>query len=311
MELLEESLVLSHEAGDLRRLTNTLLTLASVSSYRGDRERAMRLYEEGMTLCRRSGNMAGLAQYMTDLGHEFLLQGNHERATVLIEEAGVLFRKQGDKGGLQYALDNLGWAMLLRGDQEEAKASYEESLRLCRELSTKTVAAESIDGLSCVAADRGEAERAARLFGAAQALHEAAGYQQPPQEHALREPYLADARSKLDEASWEAAFAEGRAMTFEEAVEYALSGKPDPSTSPLPLVPPTDQPLVVLTSREQEVASLVARGLTNRQIATELSISERTAANHVAKILRKLGLHSRTQIAGWVAQRKLLAPDHN
>jgi non-specific serine/threonine protein kinase len=65
---------------------------------------------------------------------------------------------------------------------------------------------------------------------------------------------------------------------------------------------PNDQPLVVLTSREQEVATLVARGLTNRQIATQLSISERTAANHVAKILKKLGLRSRTQIGRLAAE---------
>ena len=70
---------------------------------------------------------------------------------------------------------------------------------------------------------RGEAERSARLFGAAEAL----GYQQAPAERALREPYLAAARSRLEEAAWEAAWAEGRAMTFEEAVAYALEEEAD------------------------------------------------------------------------------------
>jgi non-specific serine/threonine protein kinase len=60
-----------------------------------------------------------------------------------------------------------------------------------------------------------------------------------------------------------------------------------------------------LTRREQEVATLVARGLTNRQLATELSISERTASNHVAKVLKKLGLRSRAQIAAWAAEGPL------
>jgi DNA-binding NarL/FixJ family response regulator len=66
-----------------------------------------------------------------------------------------------------------------------------------------------------------------------------------------------------------------------------------------------------LTPREQEVATLVSRGLTNRQVAQELSISERTAANHVAKILRKLGLSSRAQIASWTTESQPLTPDQN
>jgi non-specific serine/threonine protein kinase len=66
-----------------------------------------------------------------------------------------------------------------------------------------------------------------------------------------------------------------------------------------------------LTRREREVALLVARGLTNRQVAQELSISERTSANHVAKILKKLGLSSRTQIARWATESQPSAPDRN
>ena len=53
------------------------------------------------------------------------------------------------------------------------------------------------------------------------------------------------------------------------------------------------------------MAVLVAGGLTNRQISTNLGISERTAANHVARVLRKLGLSSRAQIASWVTEHKL------
>ena len=56
-----------------------------------------------------------------------------------------------------------------------------------------------------------------------------------------------------------------------------------------------------LTRREREVATLVAQGLTNREIATRLFISERTAESHVEQIRGKLGVHSRVQIANWVA----------
>jgi DNA-binding NarL/FixJ family response regulator len=89
-------------------------------------------------------------------------------------------------------------------------------------------------------------------------------------------------------------------MTPERAVEYALSKEAEREPHPLvavPEQPPHDEPTERLTAREQDVALLVARGLTNRQIARELSISEHTVANHVRKILKKLGLRSRTQIS--------------
>ncbi len=96
-------------------------------------------------------------------------------------------------------------------------------------------------------------------------------------------------------------------MPLGEAIEYALYGeRPAPRAShPVARQPPAGGRPVVLTRREQEVAALVARGLTNRQIASELTISEHTVANHVAKILRKLGLRSRSQIGTWMGQQQL------
>jgi DNA-binding NarL/FixJ family response regulator len=108
---------------------------------------------------------------------------------------------------------------------------------------------------------------------------------------------------------WEEALAEGRAMSLEQDVEYALSKEEtDLPSTPVPEQPPAGEPTGKLTRREQEVAVLVARGLTNRQISTKLGISERTAGNHVARVLRKLGLRSRAQIASRATERRLLTP---
>ena len=100
-------------------------------------------------------------------------------------------------------------------------------------------------------------------------------------------------------------------MGMEEAVEYALSKEEeaDPPTTPAPEEASASQAPVALTRREEEVAYLVARGLTNRHIAQELYLSERTIENHVSKILRKLGLASRAEIAAWATQQRLIAPD--
>ncbi len=77
----------------------------------------------------------------------------------------------------------------------------------------------------------------------------------------------------------------------------------------MPEVPSANQPPIGLTRREKEVTLLVARGLTDRQTASKLSISEHTASNHVAKILSKLGLRSCTQVAAWATGHEEFTPD--
>jgi non-specific serine/threonine protein kinase len=304
-ELFEEELRLYRRTGDEWGVAGSLNALALVWSNLGNVARAKELYEEALALGRELlgrelGDVSSLITSLVDLGYVLLLEGNIERAEALNEEAAVLTREHGHRASLAVALDNLGWTALLRGDLESSETLHKESLILCNEYGNKFVASGSLDGLACAAGARGDSKRAARLFGAARTLLEMVGYHLAPAEQALLEPYLTDVRSRQDEESWEAAFAEGQAMTFEEAIEYALSdGGPDASASPILSLSPTYEPVSALTRREREVAALVARGLTNRQVSQELSISERTAGNHVAKILKKLGLHSRSQIASW------------
>lgn len=95
-------------------------------------------------------------------------------------------------------------------------------------------------------------------------------------------------------------------MSLEQAVEYALTAPPPrrvPASEPGGSVPaPPESPL---SARELEVALLLARGLTNRQVAEELVISERTASTHVTHILNKLGFSTRSQVAAWAVERGL------
>ncbi len=99
-------------------------------------------------------------------------------------------------------------------------------------------------------------------------------------------------------------------MNLDEAVSYALEEEDtDPLTTSAPGEPSAGQALVALTAREREVAALVAQGMSNRQIAQQLFLSESTIENHVSKILRKLELASRTEIAAWATQQRLIAPN--
>jgi non-specific serine/threonine protein kinase len=230
-----------------------------------------------------------------------MLQGDQERATTVNSEVTALVRKQGaNLGGLSRipgTLERLGWAALLRGDHERAKTWHEENLRLSQKLGNKRIAAESLEGLACAVGTKGEAERAAKLFGAAQALREAVGYPQPPGERAVQEPYWVAARSRLEE-SWEAALAEGRAMEVKEAVEYAISEEElstiTSSAAPTEqLSAPVSEHPAGLTPREVEVLGLVATGMTNVQVAQRLFLSPRTVQRHLNSIYHKLGVSSR------------------
>jgi predicted ATPase/DNA-binding SARP family transcriptional activator/DNA-binding CsgD family transcriptional regulator len=300
----KESLKLYREAGDRRGVAFCIRNLGNVYASRGDHKQAKRLYQEGLALARELGGADPLGGFLINLGYESLLEGDYERAIVLNEEAAALLRDQGHRDYLPAALDNVGWAALLQGDHGRAKILFAESLTLCKELGTKIIASESLEGLACVAGVKGEATRAARLFGAALTLRETVGYQNPPETPALRKPCLTRVLSQLDEAAWEAALAEGQAMSFEEAVEYALSEVELTTTeSPASEQPSGSTQAATLTHREEEIANLVARGLTNRQIASVLVISEHTAATHVRRILKKLGLQSRSQIGSWLAEQ--------
>jgi predicted ATPase/class 3 adenylate cyclase len=221
-ELLEESLTLHRKSEDVRGLAWSLGNLAIVSTDYGNYEQAKRLYEEGLALSRGLGGAELLGAYLISLGYEYLLEGDPKRARKLNEEAVALYRRRGRKGNLQVALDNLGWSALIDGDHERSEALFEEGLMLCRDLGDKLNGSESMEGFACAAAARGEAEQAARLLGAAEALREAAGYQQPTRARSLREPYLTAARSRMGEGRWTSAWETGRSMTFEDAIAYAL-----------------------------------------------------------------------------------------
>ena len=177
---------------------------------------------------------------------------------------------------------------------------------MCKELGDKMIASDSLEGLACISGAEGGAERAATLFGVAGALRETIGavaYQHSPEVEAWLEPYLEAARSSLKEASWEAAWTEGQGMTLEKGVEYALSEEePTSPISPASKRLLDDEP-PALTRREREVATLVAHGLSNAQIAKDLFISEHTVHHHITKILKKLKLSSRQQVASRLSDR--------
>jgi len=231
-------------------------------------------------------------------------QGNDNLAVQRIEDSVTLFERLGHHAMAGYSRRSLGHVLRDRGDAERAADLYAESLRRFRSgLGVTFAAVECVEGLAAVAVARGQCERAARLFGAADGFRRTLGFPRRSFDRPRHDARVAAARTAVGPARFDAAFEDGRRMSLAEAVEYALvvaeSGKPDAHAS---AKAPRDGPL---TPREREVAGLIARGQTNREIAASLVISERTADAHVQNILNKLGFATRAQIAAWVAERGL------
>ncbi|HZO28041.1 MAG TPA: tetratricopeptide repeat protein, partial [Chloroflexota bacterium] len=305
--LLEESLRHFEESGERQGAGWSYQYLARVMERQGNLERATHLFEQALAASRDVGERMGIAWALGYLGRLARMEGDESRADELYGECLRIAREIGDQWCAAWTLGNLGRAALDRREYQRASALFEESLVLCRELpSPRRPSAYPMHYLGVLAGELDYLERAARLFGATEALRGVPGRLLSPADQAEHERQIDTVRQALGEALFDAAWAEGRAMPFERAVEYALTAPPA-RRSMTPAPPPhasadVDTPL---TTRELEVARLLARGFTNRQVAEELVIADRTATTHVTHILTKLGFSTRSQVAAWAVEQGL------
>jgi non-specific serine/threonine protein kinase len=230
------------------------------------------------------------------LGFTVCLLGDQPRATELCEQAVSVAREAGTTGRLTLALIYRGQVANIQGETGRAVDAFQEGLQLAREWDSAWGMAECLEGLAVGAASESQPARAARLLGAAARLREAIGAPVHPVDRADHERAVEVSRSALGAADYGAAWTSGEAMDLEDVIDYAVS-------SAEPGVAPTSDKLAQLTAREREVAMLIARGQSNRQIAETLVIAERTVTNHVEHIFDKLGFRSRAQVATWITEQ--------
>jgi predicted ATPase/DNA-binding SARP family transcriptional activator len=222
--------------------------LGLVAMNRGDLVRATARLEEALANFIEYGELWTAAQTHTWLGTVSLLQGDREHAVTRFEEGLALARWIGDRAAIYNALYNLAQVALGRGEHELAASHFVEGMGLSEEMKDLANVAYCLEGLATVAGSRGKADRSARLFGAAQGLHETIGvpvwtYYNP--DRSLHKRTMADLRTRLGEQTYEVAFSEGRAMSPERAIEYALEEvAPEPPASEPP-PPPAPDPVPV------------------------------------------------------------------
>jgi tetratricopeptide (TPR) repeat protein len=171
---------------------------------------------------REVGDRSFIAFSLVKLGDVARRQGDYERAAALYEESLAVQREVGNKWGIAVSLHNLGYVAKGQGDWRRAAALFEESLPLQRETRDTWGMGASLAGLAGIAGAEGQPERAARLFGAVQALMDSTDITIAPADRVEVERGLPAVRAQMSEDAFAAAWAEGRAMTLEQAIAYAL-----------------------------------------------------------------------------------------
>jgi predicted ATPase/DNA-binding CsgD family transcriptional regulator len=303
---LEEALTLFRELEDREGIASSLANLGFVAML-GQRDDVPVpvLLEEARGLRPTLRDHRTVAYLLLLEGVVALGRGDLALGMELHEESLTLLREVGDVQGVGGCLFNMGLIETARTAYSQATDLHREALSVARQADDKNIVQLSFFGLANAAARLEQPTRAARLWGASEAVREAFDMQLSPMSRSFAdyEDNLRTARTDLGKAAFEETWAEGKAMAQQEAAEYALSEEESaPPTTPVVEQHPAGVPIGKLSRREREVATLVAWGLTNRQIATELMLSEHTVATHVRNVLKKLGLYSRNHIADWFAE---------
>ena len=221
-DLHKESLVLFQQLGDQSSIASTLMNLANVAQRQGDFAGARALYEESLSLYRQSGDQRSIAFMLGGLGRVAQRQDDYMRARALHEESLNLFRQLGDQNGIANVLGYQGLVAQNQGDFAGARALYEESLSLFRQVGDQQGIVNALSGLGIVAQRQSQMERSARLSGAFASLRDSIGNDLDPMDQEEMDIMLTTTRVALGDDAFAAAWDAGRAMTLDEAVEYAL-----------------------------------------------------------------------------------------
>ena len=261
VELGEESLKLFQEVRDKFGTGWSYILLGDVARSQGDNERAVKMFEGGLIPLRELGDKNGIAWLVQNIGDVRRQSGDYDLGAELIEESIVLFQELGDKFGTAGALRNLGVAISFQGNYSRAVELLEESISLLRGLGDRRVVyslaqlgrvvryqgdfrrttellresltlgwelgdtwtiAFCLENFASLAGAQEQLEQGSRLFGAAEALREVLSIPIPLSDRDEHDRSLAAVRASLGEEAFAAAWAEGRKMSMEEAIDYAL-----------------------------------------------------------------------------------------
>lgn len=294
-ELSEDGLAIALKHGSPNCEAFMRWSLASTFLAQGELEAAQRELEAAFVL---------LGHVMPMMGaHNRAAQANVALAQARLGDASAYAEEALHLGGLADTTIAIVWALVAKAavarhgrEAHRAEDILHEALDICFQVGHRSFVCEILDALGGVVADQGRLEEAARLLGSSQAARAGFGWPRFPVLEPIFDGTVAVVREALGQEGFELAWAEGAALSLDDAVAYGRRGRgrrKRPSHG-----------WESLTPTEIQVVDLVAEGLTNPQIADRLLISPRTVQTHVAHVFAKLAVATRAELAATAAQRR-------
>jgi predicted ATPase/DNA-binding CsgD family transcriptional regulator len=299
--LLEESLALARLENDGWGIAWSLHGLARVATYHRDYDRAVALLDESLAGFRELGDMNGVAYSFYIRGMTERLKGDYEEAWKYLQEGLTISRQVGDVWLIAWVLINSGRVAFAQGNHARALPLLRESLAMCGQLKTAFGVDVCFQLLAQLAGAQNRLEGAVRCLSLVDSMDETYRFRAPlPGDRADIERILKIGRAELGAETFAAMWAEGRALSLQEAVDEGLHLVASLESKAHPVAPQLDYPRKLyevepLNERELQVLRLIASGLSNHEIANQLTIALGTVKWHINNLFGKLGVHSRTQ----------------
>ncbi len=222
----EESLALERQIGNQDGIATALLGLGGVATSQADDAAARAFYEESLALYRQLGDQDGITVSLRSLGGVASDQGEHAAARAFYEESLALYRQLGDQHGIADTLNGLGEVAYSQGEYTAAWVFFEESIMAQRQIGDQYGISWSLHCIAKLAQVQDRALKTVRLLGAADTLHEVMDAPLNLKDQEERDKLLSASRASLGDASFISAWEAGRAMSIDQAVEYALEQEP-------------------------------------------------------------------------------------
>lgn len=273
----------------------------------GDLDRAQQWFSECLALTESMGDEASRGETLNELGVVARRHGDFTHAETLFAEAATLAQENGDRRQLAWVTAHLGSVHIQTGEIASAATRYGESIDLFSSMNHHLGIAVCLEAIARCAMIRGIDEPAARLLGQCSAIFTEIGAMPSPDRNPADDAVML--KSRMVPKTFSNAWSDGEALTPAAAAEEALALATTLTTANVTAEPAGGTASLAaefgLTEREMDVLQLLADGMTDREIAGALSISERTAGNHVQHAMQKLGVESRTAAAVFAVRHGL------
>ena len=220
-----QAMVLARELNDLRQLATVATNLSYVLIEEARFAEAEPILQESITVCRAIGDRERLAITLSNFGVVVRALGDRAAARAAFEESLASARDTGSRHMVATVLDTLARDALLQGNQEAAEAHLEESITIFDGLGDRSGVANGLEGFALLASAKEAWRRSARIWGAAQRLREEIGAPMRLHDQAEYNRSVSSALAAWGDDAFNEAWREGRAMSLDDAVRYALDGR--------------------------------------------------------------------------------------